>query len=51
MPRCAISWMCRFWLKRALDRRLDRDGAAIEAEADALMTYLRAYSAANHAMW
>ena len=33
--------------QRALDRRLDRDGAAIEA----LMTYLRSYSAsANHAL-
>ena len=37
--------------QRALDKRLDRDGAAIEAEADALMAYLGAYSAsANHAL-
>ena len=37
--------------QKSLDRRLDRDGAAIEAETDALMTYLRSYSAsANHAL-
>lgn len=37
--------------KKSLGRRLDRDGAAIEAETDALMTYLGAYSAsANHAL-
>lgn len=37
--------------QKSLDKRLDRDGAAIEAETDALMAYLGAYSAsANHAL-
>lgn len=37
--------------RKALDRRLDRDGKNIELETDALMKYLKAYSAsANHAL-
>ena len=37
--------------RKALDRRLDRDGRQIELETDALMIYLGAYSAsANYAL-